>query len=86
MSYEVWFTPAADRQVNKLLRAIRPKIIARAESLADNTHPPGVKMLMNAEQGTYRVCEGDYRIVYDIEDDILLVLVVRVGHRREVYR
>ncbi len=43
-------------------------------------------MLMNAEQGTYRVREGDYRIVYDIEDDILLVLVVRVGHRRDVYR
>jgi len=43
-------------------------------------------MLTNAEQGTYRVREGDYRIVYDIEDDVLLVLVVRVGHRREVYR
>lgn len=86
MSYEVRFTPPADRQVNKLPQAIRPKIIARAESLADNPRPPGVKMLMNAEQGTYRVREGDYRIVYDIEDDILLVLVVRVGHRRDVYR
>lgn len=86
MSYEVRFTPAVDRQVSKLPRAIRPKIIARAEALADNPRPHGVKMLTNAEQGTYRVREGDYRIVYDIEDDILLVLVVRVGHRREVYR
>ncbi len=69
MSYEVRFTPAANRQVSKLPQAIRPKIIARAESLADNPRPPGVKMLMNAEQGTYRVREGDYRIVYDIEND-----------------
>ena len=43
-------------------------------------------MLTNAEHGTYRIRESDYRIVYDIEDDVLLVLVVRVGHRREVYR
>ena len=86
MSYEVRFTPAADRQVDKLPRAVRPKIIARAEALADNPRPHGVKMLTNAAQGTYRVREGDYRIVYDIEDDVLLVLVVRVGHRREVYR
>jgi len=86
VSYEVRFTPAADRQVSKLPRAIRPKIISRAEALADDPRPPGVKMLTNAEHGTYRIRESDYRIVYDIEDDVLLVLVVRVGHRREVYR
>ncbi|MDQ6602958.1 MAG: type II toxin-antitoxin system RelE/ParE family toxin [Chloroflexota bacterium] len=86
MSYEVRFTPAVDRQIGKLPRGIRPKIIARAEALADNPRPHGVKRLTNAEQGTYRIREGDYRIVYDIEDDVLLVLVVRVAHRREVYR
>lgn len=86
MPYEVRFTPAVDRQIGKLPRAIRPKIIARAEALADNPRPHGVKRLTNAKQGTYRIREGDYRIVYDIEDAILLVLVVRVAHRREVYR
>lgn len=72
--------------MSKLPQAIRSRVIARAEALADNPRPHGVKRLTNAEQGTYRVREGDYRIVYDIEDDVLLVLVVRVGHRREVYR
>jgi mRNA interferase RelE/StbE len=84
--YEVRFTPAVDRQMSKLPQAIRSRVIARAEALADNPRPHGVKMLTNARQGTYRVREGDYRIVYDIEDDVLLVLVVRVAHRREVYR
>jgi mRNA interferase RelE/StbE len=84
--YDVRFTPAADRQIGKLPKAIRPRIIARAEALADDPRPHGVKTLTNAAQGTYRIREGDYRIVYDIEDDILLVLIVRVGHRREVYR
>ena len=82
MPYEVRFTPAADRQISRLPKSIQPRIIARA----DNPRPRGAKRLTNAEQGTYRVRAGDYRIIYDIQDTMLLVLVVRVGHRRDVYR
>lgn len=86
MSYTVEFTPAAARQLRKLPRAVQASLRPAINALADNPRPHGVKMLTNAEQGTYRVREGDYSIVYDIEDDMLLVLVVRVGHRREIYR
>lgn len=86
MRYTVAFTPAATRQFRKLPRTVQAILRPAINALADDPRPSGVKKLTNADQGTYRVREGDYRIVYDIEDDILLVLVVRVGHRREVYR
>jgi mRNA interferase RelE/StbE len=57
----------------------------RIESLADNPRPQGVKKLAG-EDDFYRVRMGDYRIVYQIRDKSLLVLIVRLGHRSEVYR
>jgi mRNA interferase RelE/StbE len=57
----------------------------RIESLADNPRPQGVKKLAG-EDDFYRVRVGDYRIVYQIRDKSLLVLIVRLGHRSEVYR
>jgi len=64
---------------------VRQRIDARIQSLADNPRPPGVEKL-GGEERLYRVRVGDYRVVYSIEDDVLLVLVVRIGHRGEVYR
>ena len=58
-----------------------PRILA----LAEEPRPPGV-VKMHGGGGYYRLRVGDYRVVYAIEDDVLLVLVVRIGHRREVYR
>ena len=55
------------------------------EGLRDNTRPHGVRAL-TGEHGLYRVRVGDYRIVYEIRDNELLILVVRVAHRRDVYR
>jgi mRNA interferase RelE/StbE len=53
--------------------------------LAENPRPHGVESLAG-EKGLYRIRASDYRIVYQIRDDALLVLIVRIGHRREVYR
>ena len=61
------------------------RIRDRIETLADNPRPPGTVKL-TAEDNLYRVRVGDYRIVYRIEDKRLVVLIVRIGHRREVYR
>lgn len=85
MSYEVRFSSAADRRISKLPRTIRPLIVARAEALADDPRPRGVEK-MSGEENAYRVRVGDYRIIYEIHDIALIVVVVRVGHRREVYR
>ena len=60
------------------------RILTRIEALADNPRPPGCEKLSGLPR--YRIRQGLYRIVYEIQDDVLLVLVVKVGHRRDVYR
>ena len=61
------------------------RVDARILALAEDPRPPGAKRLAGSE-GLHRIRVGDYRVVYAIEDDVLLVLVVRIGHRRDVYR
>ena len=85
MAYEVRLKASAAGAVEKLPPAIRRRVIAKAETLADDPRPPDAKKLKGSED-TYRVRAGDYRIIYRVEDDCLVVLVIRVGHRREVYR
>ena len=79
---------AFKRSVAKDLRAIPNKDVARVleriETLKDNPRPSGCEKLSGEEK--YRVRQGTYRIVYQIEDDALVVVVVKIGHRREVYR
>jgi mRNA interferase RelE/StbE len=76
-------TTRALRLLRRLPANVRPTIAQAIRSLAGNPHPPGVG---RGPDGTYKVRVGDYRILYDIEDDQLLILVVKAGHRREVYR
>jgi len=85
MTYAVELTPAARRQLRKLDPPIQRRLVARMEALADDPRPDGVVKLTAVEPPAYRVREGDWRIVYRVEDDLLLVVVVRVGHRSEVY-
>lgn len=85
MTYRVEVAPAALRQLRKLDPAARRRIQAAIELLADQPRPPGATKLVGGG-GEWRVRTGDYRIVYDIDDGVLLVLVVAVGHRRDIYR
>ena len=84
MSYQVVFKPAAQRQLRKLTLAIQKDLIALIESLADQPRPLGCKKL-KGRQNQYRVRSGDYRIIYSIEDLSLMIRVIKVGHRRDVY-
>ena len=84
MTHSVEFAPLARRQMNKLPREIQMRIIERVEELASNPRPAGVKKLVS-EDSLYRVQVGEYRAVYQIRDRELVVLIVKVGHRREVY-
>lgn len=61
------------------------RLVARLRRLAENPRPPDTRKLQGVEN-VYRVREGDYRILYEIFDTKLLVYVLRIGHRREVYR
>jgi len=86
MAYEVGFKPSALREVRKLDEVTRRAIISAVELLADNPRPDGCKKL-KGESNLYRIrVMGNYRIIYDVQDRRLIVTVVKVGHRRDVYR
>ena len=84
MTYEVRLAPAAVRQLPKLDPPGRRRVQAAIDLLAEDPRPPGARQLVGGA-GEWRVRTGDFRIIYDIRDGELLVLVVKVGHRRDVY-
>jgi mRNA interferase RelE/StbE len=85
MLYRVEFKPPAERAFRGLPRAVQKRIRQHIDALGENPRPPGARKLAGSED-LWRIRVGDYRVVYTIRDDILLLLVVRVAHRREVYR
>lgn len=85
MMYQVVFRPAALRALESLPAKLQKRIVERVEALAQNPRPHGAKRLVGME-GLYRIRVGDYRVLYRVEDEVLTILVVAVGHRREVYR
>ncbi|MCM6763127.1 type II toxin-antitoxin system RelE/ParE family toxin [Rathayibacter sp. ZW T2_19] len=85
MTFRIELEPSAVRQLRKLDPQDRRRVQAALELLADDPRPPASTMLVNSG-GAWRVRVGDFRIVYEIEDDRLIVLVLALGHRREIYR
>ncbi|WNB84332.1 type II toxin-antitoxin system RelE/ParE family toxin [Cellulomonas sp. ATA003] len=85
MTYRIEVAPTVVRQLRKLDQTARRRVQAAVELLADEPRPSGAKKLVGGD-GEWRVRTGDFRIIYEIHDEVLLVLVIAVGHRREVYR
>jgi len=85
MAYAIEFAPSAKRELHKLPRDLQLKLNRRIDSLSIEPRPRGSKKLKGATE-LWRIRVGDYRVVYEVRDKILVVLVVRVAHRREVYR
>ena len=84
-SYRIEWKNSAKKELRKLDRTVIPKIVAAVESLATTPHPEGHKKLQGSEH-TYRIRIGDYRVVYSIEDQVLLIEIVKVGHRKNIYK
>jgi len=84
MTYSIELAPAAARQLRKLNPQGRRRVQAAIELLAQEPRPRGATKLAGGE-GECRARTGDYRIIYEINDAVLLVLVLAVGHRRQVY-
>lgn len=82
--YRIILKKSAVKELEAIPKRGLTKIVERIHSLADEPRPQGVEKLSAQER--YCIRQGDYRIVYSIEDDVLTVCVVKVGHRREVYR
>jgi mRNA interferase RelE/StbE len=83
--YEIRFTRAAERGLVSLRREDLSRVDAAILGLAENPHPPGSKQLKGTDD-QYRIRVGDYRVVYTIEAKRLVVLIVNIGDRRDIYR
>ncbi len=83
--YRIEFAPSAAREFQKLPHDIRARIERKIDTLASNPRPSGAKKLQ-ASADRWRIRIDDYRVIYDIHDDVLRILVLKVGHRQDVYR
>ncbi|MBA2351502.1 MAG: type II toxin-antitoxin system RelE family toxin [Burkholderiales bacterium] len=83
-SYELVFKKSVAKDLRAFPRQDVKRIMQRIRSLADDPRPPGCEKLSSQER--YRVRQGIYRIIHEIKEDRLIVLVVKIGHRRDAYR
>lgn len=83
-SYELQFRKSVAKDLRAFPKEDVKRIMQRIRALASDPRPVGCEKLSGQER--YRVRQGSYRIIYEIEDERLIVLVVKIGHRSEVYR
>jgi mRNA interferase RelE/StbE len=84
VAYQVQLTSRALRDLRALDRTVQRRIAAAVNALAQDPRPPGVEKL-TGEGELYRIRVGEYRIIYSIDGGRLIVLVLLIGHRRDVY-
>lgn len=82
--YRIEIKRSAVKELNSIPQKEIGKILRKIKSLSSNPRPEGCTKLTNRED--YRIRVGNYRIVYSIHDDILLIIIIKIGHRKEVYR
>ena len=82
--YKIQVKKSAEKELAKIPKKELIKILDKITGLSGNPHPVGSIKLTNEEK--YRVRVGNYRVLYKVEDKILTVFVVKVGHRKEIYR
>ena len=83
--YRIIILPDARKELAALPGKVRGQVNRRIQALAHDPRPPGSKLLKGEWAGLWRARSGDYRIVYQVRDDRLLVTVVKVGDRKDVY-
>jgi len=82
--FSLLFTRSVAKDLRPTPKRDVTRILRRIEGLADDPRPEGCEKLTDQER--YRIRQGDYRIVYEVQDDARIVTVVKIGHRREAYR
>lgn len=82
--FEITFRPSVAKDTKGIPAGDLKRILERIHSLADEPRPPGSIKLSGKE--FYRIRQGDYRIIYEIVENRLVVVVIKIGHRRDVYR
>lgn len=85
IQYKIRNTKTAEKQLQKLPKDIQIRILNKCKSLCLNPRGPDTKKMVGWDYNQYRVRVGDYRIIYTIEDDIVLITVIKIGHRNDIY-
>ena len=83
--YKIEWKHSAKKEIKRLPKQVIGKILSAVEQLPNNLHPVGSKKIIGTEH-TYRLRIADYRVVYSIENEYLIIEIIRVGHRKDVYR
>lgn len=83
--YRIEFLKTAQKELRKLPKEIQQRIATKIDSLLADPYPPDSKKLKNGN-GRFRIRVGDYRIIYRPEDEQLVILVIKIAHRRDVYK
>ncbi|NDV61931.1 type II toxin-antitoxin system RelE/ParE family toxin [Puniceicoccales bacterium CK1056] len=83
-SYKIVIKRSATKEIERIPKSHRKRIVSKIQELSKEPRPLGVKKLSGEEK--YRIRQGDYRILYKVEDSIITVTVVKVGNRKDVYR
>lgn len=86
MKYEIEISDSAEKFLEKIPKKDRLRILEKIDTLEQNPMPTGSIKLKGYLDALYRIRSGDYRVVYSIQKDVLIILVVEIGHRREIYR
>ena len=82
--YKLVFKKSVAKDLRGISKKDVPRILQCLEEIAENPRGPGCEKLSGKER--YRIRQGIYRIIYEVQDDLLVVVVVKIGHRRDVYR
>ena len=83
-AYKIFFKKSVEKDFNVIPKKDLKKILDRIEKLGEDPRPPGCEKLTGQQR--YRLRQGRYRILYSVQDDELTVWVVKVGHRKDIYR
>jgi len=83
-SYKLLIKPSAVKELEALPAKDRRRLVVRLKKLSSDPRPPGSEKLSGHD--LYRIRQGNYRVLYSVDDLALVVLVIKIGHRREVYR
>lgn len=86
MIYDIVYTASANKELSELPVAEYKKVVAAVNSLADNPFPHGSLKLEGIKEKLYRIRKGNYRIIYSVEHAVITITILKIAHRKDVYR